>query len=70
MQFLENLFLAYCDACGWIMRTMIRVGIRGLPFQIVTLVLFVRPCAVKMMKIRARRGEVVWPPSSVKKSAL
>lgn len=64
MQFLENLFLAYCKACSWIMRTMIRMGMRGLPFEIVTLMLFVRPCSLRYMGIKAKRGEVVWPPAS------
>lgn len=62
MKFLENLFLVYCKVCSWAMRTMIHVGIRGLPFEIITLMLFVRPCSVKMMEIRASRGEIEWPP--------
>lgn len=68
MQFFEDLFLMYCNVCGWIMRKMLWIGIRGWPFEIITMMLFVRPCAVKMMEIRARRGEVVWPPVEIKKS--
>lgn len=61
MQFLEYLLLVYCKACGWIMRTMLRMGIRGWAFEIATLMLFVRPCSMRMMEIKARRGEVEWP---------
>ena len=64
MQSLENLLLAYCNFLSWIMRKMLGIGIRGWLFEIITMMLFVRPCAVKMMEIKASRGEVEWPPEA------